>query len=116
MQRRIGSKNMQHFSNVTYESCGSFKKGIFFLDKQHVQDIAIAEIMTPTLALTQQFLAVNTIVFHNHTPLIEDILLREEEKKAEVYFPIEGENYYFVVYVDLENPYLIAVAMSAGCD
>ncbi len=85
------------------------------MDKQKVQDIAIAEIMTPTLALTQQFLAVNKIVFHNQMPFIEDILLREEEKKAEVYFPIEGEKYYFVVYVDWENLHLIAVAISAGC-
>jgi Domain of unknown function (DUF4279) len=72
------------------------------LEIQEIRDIAVAEIIYPTFALTKQFLAVNKIILKENIPFIEDIILREEEKVAEVYFPIEGERYYFVVYIDLE--------------
>ena len=72
------------------------------MEEQELRDIAIAEILDPTFALTKQFLAVNKIVFKENLPFIEDIILKEEEKVAEVYFPIEGERYYFVVYVDVK--------------
>jgi Domain of unknown function (DUF4279) len=86
-----------------------------FLDEHAVQAVAIAEILHPTLAITLQFLAVNTIVFKEHVPVVEDVILREEEQMAEVYFPIESERYYFVVYVDLEPQVAIRqTGMSAG--
>jgi hypothetical protein len=72
------------------------------LEIQEIRDIAVAEIIYPTFALTKQFLAVNKIILKENLPFIEDIILREEEKVAEVYFPIEGERYYFVVYIDIK--------------
>ncbi len=72
------------------------------MKKQEIQEVAIAEVLNPTFALTRQFLAVNKIVFEENTPRIEDIIIKEEENRAEVYFPIEGERYYFVVSIDLK--------------
>lgn len=72
------------------------------MEIQEIRDIAVAEIIYPTFALTKQFLAVNKIILKENLPFIEDIILREEEKVAEVYFPIEGERYYFVVYIDIK--------------
>ena len=85
------------------------------MDEHIVQEIAIAEILRPALATTQQFLATNQIVLKEQVPVIEDVILREEEQVAEVYFPIEGERYYFVVSVDLE-PHVAPrwTGMSAG--
>jgi hypothetical protein len=85
------------------------------MDEHAVQEVAIAEILHPTLDNTQQFLAVNTIVLKDHMPVVEDVILREEEQVAEVYFPIEGERYYFVVYVDLAPHVVVrSTTMSAG--
>src|SRR5215469_13710737 len=45
----------------------------------------------------------------------EDVILRGEEQMAEVYFPIEGERYYFVVYLDAEPQVALrTTGMSAG--
>jgi hypothetical protein len=85
------------------------------LDKQAVQEVAIAEILRPALATTQQFLAANQIVLKEQVPVVEDVILREEEQRAEVYFPIEGERYYFVVSVDVEPQLVLRwTGMSAG--
>jgi hypothetical protein len=85
------------------------------LNEQAIQAAAMAEILHPTLAMTEQFLAVNTIVFKEHEPVVADVILREEEQMAEVYFPIEEERYYFVVYLDVEpHIALRTTGMSAG--
>ena len=70
---------------------------------QEVQGVAIAEILHPTLALTEQYLATNKIVIKDGTPIVEDIIFQEEEKAAYVYFRIEGEYYYFVIVVDVAS-------------
>ncbi len=69
------------------------------MNEQAIREAAIAEILHPTFALTRQFLAANKVVFKQQTPCVEDVIVREE-KTAEVYFPIEGERFYFVVSVD----------------
>ncbi len=57
----------------------------------------------------------NKVVLKEHVPVVEDVILREEEKTAEVYFPIEGESYYFVVYLDVEPRVALRwTGMSAG--
>lgn len=74
-----------------------------------------AELLHPTLLVTRQFLEVNKVVLKEHVPVVEDVILREEEKTAEVYFPIEGESYYFVVYLDVEPRVALRwTGMSAG--
>ena len=85
------------------------------MNQQAIQAAAIVEILHPTLAMTEQFLAVNTIVFKEHEPVVADVILREEEQVAEVYFPIEGERYYFVVYLDVAPQIALrTTGMSAG--
>lgn len=85
------------------------------MNEQAIQAVAIAEILHPTLAMTEQFLAVHTIVFEVHEPVVAGVILREEEQMAAVYFPIVGEQYYFVVYVDGGPQAAIRqTAMSAG--
>jgi Domain of unknown function (DUF4279) len=85
------------------------------VNEQEIRDVAIAEILHPTFALTQQLLAVNKVVIKEQVPVVEDVILREEEKTAEVYFPIEGEHYYFTVYVDVEpHVSLRMMGMSSG--
>jgi Domain of unknown function (DUF4279) len=56
------------------------------------------------------------VVLKERVPVVEDVILREEEQTAEVYFPIEGERYYLVVSVDLEPQVAIRrlTGMSAG--
>lgn len=50
-------------------------------------------------------------------PSIEDIILDPKENLARVYFPVEGERYYFVVTVALEpQPIVNWVATSPGND
>lgn len=85
------------------------------MDEHAVQEVAIAEILRPTLATTQQFLAANQIILKEQVPIVEDVILREEEQMAEVYFSIEGERYYFVVSVDLKPQLALRwTGMSAG--
>jgi len=75
------------------------------LNEQVIREAAIAEILHPTLPMTQQFLEVNMVVVKEHVPIVEDVIYKEEEQIAAVYFPIEGERYYLVVYLNVE-PYL----------
>ena len=87
----------------------------FALNEQALREAAIAELLHPTLPVTRQFLEVNKVVLKEHVPIVEDVILREEEKTAEVYFPIEGESYYFVVYLDVEPRVALRwTGMSAG--
>lgn len=75
------------------------------MNEQVIREAAIAEILHPTLPMTQQFLEVNMVVVKEHVPIVEDVIYKEEEQIAAVYFPIEGERYYLVVYLNVE-PYL----------
>jgi hypothetical protein len=85
------------------------------LDIQAIRDFAISELIYPAFALTKQFLAANKIVFKENLPFIEDIILKKEGKVAEVYFSIEGERYYFVVFIDLEPQIAVRwIGMSPG--
>ncbi len=84
-------------------------------NEQAIRDVAIAEILQPTHALTRQYLAVNKVVLKEQVPVVEDVILREKEQTADVYFPIEGQRYYFVVSVDWEPRVAIRwMGMSAG--
>jgi Domain of unknown function (DUF4279) len=85
------------------------------LNEQAIREAAIAEILRPTLPITRQFLEVNKVVLKERVPIVEDVILREEEKTAEVYFPIEGERYYLVVYLDVQPRVALRwMGMSAG--
>ena len=84
------------------------------LNEQAIREVAIAEILHPTLALTRQFLAVNRVVYKEQTPCVADVILRGA-KTADVYFPVEGERYYFVIAVGWDQHVSIkSVGMFAG--
>lgn len=57
----------------------------------------------------------NRVVFKEQVPVIADVIFREEEQSAEVYFPIEEERYYLVVFLGGE-PQIVPrmTVMSAG--
>ncbi|MDB5054630.1 MAG: hypothetical protein JWM44_2680 [Bacilli bacterium] len=83
--------------------------------ENQIKEIALNEILTPTFELTRQYLKVNPLVFIDGNPMIEDIVIDFESKTAEVYFPILDEEFYFVIYLDIEPEISIRIMnMSAG--
>ena len=82
---------------------------------EEIGKIAISEILFPTFNLTKQFLMVNKVLLEKEVPVIADVIVKEEENTAEVYFPIIDESYFFVVYLELEPiPAVRFMGMSAG--
>jgi hypothetical protein len=80
-----------------------------------VKEIALKEIKEQSFELTKQFLSVNKLCYKEYVAFIEDVIFKEEDNTAEVYFPIEGESFYFVIYIDLlPSPGLRFMGMSAG--
>lgn len=80
-----------------------------------IKKIAIAEVNSPTFEVTKQFLKVNKLVYENSEPKIVDIIIDEKQEGAEVYFQIENEKYFFVVFLDLKPEISLRfMDMSAG--
>jgi hypothetical protein len=91
------------------------QRGEYNLNRQGIRKVAIQEVLSPSLTLTRQYLAVNKIMFKDSVPSIEDIILKPEENQAWVYFPVEGETYYFLVALALEpHPVVNWVGTSPG--
>ena len=64
---------------------------------------AIAEVDKPTLAATEQFFEVHSVARDsNDMPIIAGVLMNKKDSNANVYFSVVDEEFYFVVYVDLE--------------
>lgn len=85
------------------------------LNEQAIREAAIAEILHPTLSITRQLLETNKVVLKEHVPIVEDVILREDEQKAQVYFPITGERYYLVIYLHVEPRIVLKwTGISAG--
>ncbi|MBC8062158.1 MAG: DUF4279 domain-containing protein [Clostridiaceae bacterium] len=80
-----------------------------------IENIAINEILNPSLELTLQFLKVCPVIIKSESPVIEDIIYSKDGDYAEVYFQLENEDYYLVVYIDLTPELsLRTVGTSAG--
>lgn len=80
-----------------------------------IRRMAIGEVLNPTFELTKQYLAVNRLVCADGEPVIEDVIVNEDG--AEVYFAVDGERYYFAIYLDLSPegiPSLRWMGTSAG--
>lgn len=61
---------------------------------------ALKEIEEQSFELTKSYLSVNKLVYKdNNEPKIDDVIIKEEEQTAAVYFSIENEDYYFVIYL-----------------
>ncbi|GIP53254.1 DUF4279 domain-containing protein [Paenibacillus vini] len=77
--------------------------------------VALKEIEEQTFELTKSYLTVNKLVYKNNEPQIDDVIVNEEEGTAAVYFPIENEEYYFVIYLDISPQIRVRfMGMSAG--
>lgn len=87
------------------------------MDTQIIHGTAIQEILSPSLAPTRQFLAVNKVRFKEDIPCVEDTIFDPKENVARVYFPIEGEPYYLVVILAIgSHPIVRGIAMAPGND
>jgi hypothetical protein len=83
--------------------------------ENRIREVALDEIFNPTYELTKQYLKVNPLIYNNGDPVIEDIIINYESKTAEVYFPILDEEFYLVIYLDIEPDVSIRIMnMSAG--
>jgi hypothetical protein len=82
---------------------------------EEIKSMAIEEVQNPTFQLTKQFLGANKLIYVDGLPVIEDVIIRESECSAEVYFPVCGEDYYFVIYMTLNQQISVHfMSMSAG--
>ncbi len=63
---------------------------------------AIEEIQNPAFGVTQQFLEVHNIKLRDGVPVINRVYLEDEALGSVVYFEVEGERFYFAVYLDVE--------------
>jgi hypothetical protein len=80
-----------------------------------IKRVAIEEVKSSNFRATKQFLGANKLVYINGAPVIEDVIIRGSEDPAEVYFPVCGEEYYFVIYVALSPKICVHfMSMSAG--
>ena len=68
-----------------------------------IRKAAIAEIINPTFEQTKQFLSSNKVIFQDGIPVIENIVIKEKEKIAYVYFAIEDEPFYLQVNIDIDT-------------
>lgn len=68
-----------------------------------IKDTAMNEVLNPAFELTKQYLANNKLIYKDEVPVIEDVILKKQEKKALVYFPIYEEDFYLVIVIDLEH-------------
>lgn len=81
---------------------------------QNLQDlalqVAISEVLNPTLGVTQQVLAVHQLVVQDGSPLILLVDQTTELGAYYVYFAIQKQPYYFVVVIREEQEKLTASA------
>jgi len=68
---------------------------------------AIDELLNPTFAITEQYLAVNKVVYENDLPLISRVDEDDDHGLVTVYFPIEGERYFLAVHVDTDQTFVL---------
>ncbi|MGH2480895.1 MAG: hypothetical protein ACRDHW_14675 [Ktedonobacteraceae bacterium] len=59
------------------------------MNKWGIQNVAIAEILNPTLEHTRHYLRSNKVVLKDNTPCVKDVILREEEKVAELNLSVD---------------------------
>lgn len=63
---------------------------------------AIEEIEIKTFGVTQQFLKIHQVVYHNRKPTIARVDTEKMNGTAIVYFPVVGEKFYVAIYLDTE--------------
>lgn len=71
------------------------------MTEEQIINIAISELVTPTLGVTEQYLEIHSAVKENGTIKVDRIDLEGKGDIGVVYIPIENEYFHFAVYVDL---------------
>jgi len=80
-----------------------------------IKKVAIAEVLQPEFELTKQYLNVNELIFKEDVPVIETVIIDKGKNEARVYFPVKGENYYFLIYMDIRPLIKVRImCMAAG--
>ncbi|MBE9116413.1 DUF4279 domain-containing protein [Lusitaniella coriacea LEGE 07157] len=72
--------------------------------------VAISEVLNPTLGVTEQVLAVHKLVVQDGNPLILEVDKDSEPGAYYLYFKIEDEPYHFVIVIREEGKNLVASA------
>ncbi len=76
--------------------------------KPKAVEAAIKELLSPTLGVTEQILAVHKLVMHSGLPVVARIQ-HKSDGAYYIYFALEGEPYYFVVVVLIsDNQFLVS--------
>lgn len=85
------------------------------LQEQDIRRLAIDEVVNPSFEVTKQYLRWNKLVFEAGKPVIDDVIIEEGGTGAQVFFPVLGEQYYFVVHADIGQEISVRwCGMSAG--
>lgn len=80
-----------------------------------IKGLAINEVLKKKLSTTQKYLSVNSVVFENGIPKIQRIDLDSEDGTVIVYFPIEGQEYFFTINLKADPDYEVKwSSMEAG--
>jgi len=68
---------------------------MFTNDINKIIKIASEEILHPEFPFTKQFLNVHKIIMESHIPKVKDVDFCLKDKLANVYYPVEGEEFFF---------------------
>jgi hypothetical protein len=80
-----------------------------------LMQVAIKEVEERSFELTKQYLSNNKLVYIDGVPSIEDVIVDDENQTADVYFPVDNEDYYFVIYLSASPKISVRfVGISAG--
>ena len=71
------------------------------MENNEIIAAAVAELKQPTNGVTEQFLGIHQIASEDDKPRVAGSIISDDQKRAAVYFTVEGEKFYFVVYLGL---------------
>lgn len=72
------------------------------MNTDRIIEKAIEEIQNPKFDVTKQFLEIHNIILRDGVPVINRVDLENKELGPIVYFEVEDEHFYFVVYLNVE--------------
>tara|TARA_R110002072_G_scaffold14272_3_gene59492 strand:- start:60798 stop:61448 length:651 start_codon:yes stop_codon:yes gene_type:complete len=82
--------------------------------KEELIKIAISEIENPTFETTKQYLEVHSVELKNGKPKIERIDYESFDTTNAVYFPIQNELFFLVVYLNKEDNEINGIGTENG--
>ncbi len=82
--------------------------------KEELIKKAISEIENPTFETTKQYLEVHSVELENNRPKVERIDLESFDTTNAVYFPVQDELFFLVVYLNKNNGEINGVGTENG--